>query len=164
MVRTSETVKIVRNLRLFVPVFGLLNAWKILIFCDLLCQIGMIAANDGLVLHNHIYRILKNHFRGKSYYVDLLDLFNEVKLSMHWPISFHHNLLAVIDINDAYAGGIPNSFRTDDRFNYHNWRRERSLKVLIAAVSEKLWDVCDFYYGITCCLCITCGRKSYGLW
>ncbi|TXG58305.1 hypothetical protein EZV62_016134 [Acer yangbiense] len=42
-------------------------------------QIGMIAANDGLVLRNHICRILKNHFRGKSYYVDLLDLFNEVE-------------------------------------------------------------------------------------
>ncbi|KAK0602896.1 hypothetical protein LWI29_038023 [Acer saccharum] len=42
-------------------------------------QIGMIAANDGIVLRNHICRILKNHFRGKPYYVDLLDLFNEVE-------------------------------------------------------------------------------------
>ncbi|KAK1562618.1 hypothetical protein Q3G72_014892 [Acer saccharum] len=42
-------------------------------------QIGMIAANDGLVLRNHVCRILKNHFRGTSYYVDLLDLFNEVE-------------------------------------------------------------------------------------
>ncbi|KAK1583463.1 hypothetical protein Q3G72_024019 [Acer saccharum] len=42
-------------------------------------QIGMAAVNDGIVLRNHIYRILKNHFRGKPYYVDLLDLFNEVE-------------------------------------------------------------------------------------
>ncbi|KAL5735544.1 hypothetical protein ACOSQ2_030332 [Xanthoceras sorbifolium] len=42
-------------------------------------QIGMIAVNDGIVLRNHITRILKNHFRGKPYYVDLLDLFNEVE-------------------------------------------------------------------------------------
>lgn len=38
----------------------------------------MIAVNDGIVLRNHIPRILKKHFRSKPYYVDLLDLFNEV--------------------------------------------------------------------------------------
>nr|XP_043635347.1 farnesyl pyrophosphate synthase-like isoform X1 [Erigeron canadensis] len=42
-------------------------------------KVGMIAVNDGLVLRNHIARILKKHFRGKPYYVDLLDLFNEVE-------------------------------------------------------------------------------------
>ncbi|KAK9734962.1 hypothetical protein RND81_04G174300 [Saponaria officinalis] len=42
-------------------------------------KVGMIAANDGVVLRNHIPRILKNHFRDKKYYVDLLDLFNEVE-------------------------------------------------------------------------------------
>lgn len=42
-------------------------------------KVGMIAANDGLLLRNHIPRIIKNHFRGKPYYVDLLDLFNEVE-------------------------------------------------------------------------------------
>lgn len=43
----------------------------------------MIAANDGVLLRNHISRILKNHFRDKPYYVDLLDLFNEVGLSLN---------------------------------------------------------------------------------
>ncbi|KAH9652437.1 Farnesyl pyrophosphate synthase 2 [Citrus sinensis] len=42
-------------------------------------KVGMIAANDGVLLRNHISRILKNHFRDKPYYVDLLDLFNEVE-------------------------------------------------------------------------------------
>ncbi|KAM3696080.1 hypothetical protein ACJW31_06G011200 [Castanea mollissima] len=42
-------------------------------------KVGMIAVNDGLILRNHIPRILKNHFREKPYYVDLLDLFNEVE-------------------------------------------------------------------------------------
>nr|KJB57874.1 hypothetical protein B456_009G184900 [Gossypium raimondii] len=42
-------------------------------------KVGMIAVNDGVILRNHITRILKNHFRGKPYYVDLLDLFNEVE-------------------------------------------------------------------------------------
>ncbi|KAK1295932.1 Farnesyl pyrophosphate synthase 1 [Acorus calamus] len=42
-------------------------------------KVGMIAANDGILLRNHIPRILKRHFKGKPYYVDLLDLFNEVE-------------------------------------------------------------------------------------
>ncbi|XP_019193954.1 PREDICTED: farnesyl pyrophosphate synthase 1-like [Ipomoea nil] len=42
-------------------------------------KIGLIAANDAILLRNHIARILKNHFKGKPYYVDLLDLFNEVE-------------------------------------------------------------------------------------
>nr|QEV81830.1 Farnesyl pyrophosphate synthase [Prunella vulgaris] len=42
-------------------------------------KVGMIAINDGIILRNHIPRILKNHFRQKPYYVDLLDLFNEVE-------------------------------------------------------------------------------------
>nr|QIC51177.1 farnesyl pyrophosphate synthase [Pogostemon cablin] len=42
-------------------------------------KVGMIAVNDGILLRNHIPRILKNHFREKSYYVDLVDLFNEVE-------------------------------------------------------------------------------------
>ncbi|KAF5949609.1 hypothetical protein HYC85_011602 [Camellia sinensis] len=42
-------------------------------------KIGLIAANDGVILRNHIPRILKKHFKGKPYYVDLLDLFNEVE-------------------------------------------------------------------------------------
>ncbi|KAI5674655.1 hypothetical protein M9H77_15019 [Catharanthus roseus] len=42
-------------------------------------KVGMIAVNDGLILRNHIPRILKRHFKGKPYYVDLLDLFNEVE-------------------------------------------------------------------------------------
>lgn len=40
-----------------------------------------------------------------------------------------------------WAGGISDSLRTDDRFDHDYWRRERSIKVLIASVSEtwKLW-------------------------
>ncbi|KAK4386770.1 C2 and GRAM domain-containing protein [Sesamum angolense] len=44
----------------------------------LLKKVGMIAVNDGIMLRNHIPRILKKHFRQKPYYVDLLDLFNEM--------------------------------------------------------------------------------------
>ncbi|KAL5705613.1 dimethylallyltranstransferase [Ranunculus cassubicifolius] len=42
-------------------------------------NVGMIAANDALLLRNHISRILKNHFRDKPFYIDLLEIFNEVE-------------------------------------------------------------------------------------
>ncbi|KAM2503526.1 hypothetical protein PS1_037544 [Malus domestica] len=42
-------------------------------------KVSMIAVNDGVVLRNHIPRILIKYFREKPYYVDLLDLFNEVE-------------------------------------------------------------------------------------
>uniref|UniRef100_A0A0E0L589 Farnesyl pyrophosphate synthase n=1 Tax=Oryza punctata TaxID=4537 RepID=A0A0E0L589_ORYPU len=42
-------------------------------------QVGSIAINDGVILRNHIPRMLRLHFRGKPYYADLLDLFNEVE-------------------------------------------------------------------------------------
>ncbi|XP_059437122.1 farnesyl pyrophosphate synthase 1 [Corylus avellana] len=42
-------------------------------------NVGMIAVNDGVLLRNHIPRILRKHFRDKAYYVELLDLFNEVE-------------------------------------------------------------------------------------
>ncbi|KAF9619243.1 hypothetical protein IFM89_005797 [Coptis chinensis] len=42
-------------------------------------NVGTIAVNDALLLRNHIPRILKSHFRDKHYYVDLLDIFNEIE-------------------------------------------------------------------------------------
>ncbi|KAL5202036.1 hypothetical protein ABZP36_012988 [Zizania latifolia] len=42
-------------------------------------QVGFIAINDGIILRNHISRILRLHFKGKPYFADLLDLFNEVE-------------------------------------------------------------------------------------
>ncbi|KAJ8429664.1 hypothetical protein Cgig2_027276 [Carnegiea gigantea] len=42
-------------------------------------KVGMIAINDGVKLLTHISRILRNHFRDKKYYVDLIELFNEVE-------------------------------------------------------------------------------------
>ncbi|KAL8237601.1 hypothetical protein R6Q59_018682 [Mikania micrantha] len=42
-------------------------------------EVGMVAVNDAVVLRNHVPRILKKHFGGKDYYVNLLELFNEVE-------------------------------------------------------------------------------------
>ena len=36
-----------------------------------------------MILRNQIFRILKNHFRAKPYYADLIDLFNEVIVSRY---------------------------------------------------------------------------------
>uniref|UniRef100_A0A8R7TW90 Farnesyl pyrophosphate synthase n=1 Tax=Triticum urartu TaxID=4572 RepID=A0A8R7TW90_TRIUA len=53
-------------------------------------QVGLIAVNDGIILRNHISRILQRHFRGKPYYVDLIDLFNEVTISSDMYIHTKH--------------------------------------------------------------------------
>jgi hypothetical protein len=54
----------------------------------------MIACNDGIILRNHISRILRRHFRGEPYYADLLDLFNEVA-----PFSDAHICVPGFQIN-----------------------------------------------------------------
>nr|AFM78687.1 farnesyl pyrophosphate synthase [Plagiochasma appendiculatum] len=42
-------------------------------------KVGLIAVNDGVVLRNHIPQILRRHFKKKPYYMELVDLFNEVE-------------------------------------------------------------------------------------
>ena len=82
----------------------------------------MIAVNDGIMLRNHISRILKNHFKGKTYYVDLLDLFNEVGFSFEDGGTRQANPFSLLINcrNCQCLGGIPNNIRTNDRSNYHN--------------------------------------------
>eukprot|EP00850_Spirogloea_muscicola_P014105 SM000099S25211 [mRNA] locus=s99:250459:254019:+ [translate_table: standard] len=41
-------------------------------------QVELIAINDAILLNTHIFLILKKHFKALPYYVNLLDLFNEV--------------------------------------------------------------------------------------
>jgi farnesyl diphosphate synthase len=41
--------------------------------------VGLIAINDGILLDSHIYRILKRHFRSLPIYIDLVELFHEVR-------------------------------------------------------------------------------------
>ncbi|KAI0065067.1 farnesyl diphosphate synthase [Artomyces pyxidatus] len=40
--------------------------------------VGLIAINDSLLLEGAIYQMVRKHFKGEAYYVDLLDLFHEV--------------------------------------------------------------------------------------
>lgn len=39
--------------------------------------VGLTAINDGCLIDTAIYKLLKNHFKGSSYYVDLLELMHE---------------------------------------------------------------------------------------
>ena len=43
-------------------------------------NVGNIAINDAFMLEAAIYYLLKKHFRQEKYYVDLLELFHEVRL------------------------------------------------------------------------------------
>lgn len=43
--------------------------------------VNYIAINDSFMLEGSIYFILKKHFRSEPYYVYLLDLFHDVRLS-----------------------------------------------------------------------------------
>ena len=39
---------------------------------------GTIAINDSFLIEAAIYKLLKRHFRGEAFYVDLLELMHEV--------------------------------------------------------------------------------------
>lgn len=43
--------------------------------------VGNIALNDSFMLEAAIYHLLKTYFRQESYYVNLLELFHEVRVS-----------------------------------------------------------------------------------
>lgn len=115
-----------------------INLWN----CVL--KVGMIAVNDGVVLRNHIPRILKKHFREKPYYVDLIDLFNEV---VQLYIFFSQLVFGLYNVRKSnlyphFIGRISDCFRTDDWFDYYHWRRKRSIQILIVNVSE-LWKTTE---------------------
>lgn len=58
-------------------------------------KVHNIAVNDSCMLEGAIYHILKNHFRRESYYVNLLELFQEVAyytLSLHLTYARPGNL------------------------------------------------------------------------
>lgn len=40
-------------------------------------EVGMIAINDSFMLEAAVYRLIKVHFRGQPYYIDLVELFQE---------------------------------------------------------------------------------------
>ncbi|XP_011161322.1 farnesyl pyrophosphate synthase [Solenopsis invicta] len=43
-------------------------------------DIGLMAVNDGLMLENVMYYLIRKHFKGKDYYVNLLETFQDIIL------------------------------------------------------------------------------------
>lgn len=82
----------------------------------------MIVVNDGVLLRNHIRRILRKHFRDKPYYLYLLDLFDEViYLYSFCLISSQIGYVLKVHFLVLYfcIGGVSYCFKSDDRFDYH---------------------------------------------
>ena len=98
-----------------------------------LLKVGMVAINDAIVLRSQISRILKNHFSDKSYYIHLLDLFNEVNFTTWIFNSFSINK-SLIKIRTI--GWVPDCLGTNVRLNLIHWRRARSLQIHTVAVSK----------------------------
>ena len=41
--------------------------------------VGLVAVNDALWIEGTIYKILRRHFRSEPYYLNVVELFHEVK-------------------------------------------------------------------------------------
>lgn len=41
-------------------------------------EVGLVAINDSFLIQSTVYKLLKHYFREKPYYVDLLELMQEV--------------------------------------------------------------------------------------
>jgi farnesyl diphosphate synthase len=48
--------------------------------------VGLMAINDSLLLEGAIYQMIRSHFRDQPYYIDLLDIFHEVRPPAFWRI------------------------------------------------------------------------------
>lgn len=59
-------------------------------------NVGLVAINDSYILESCIYRILKNHFSREAYYIDLVELFHEVRCAppkpSPSPCNYHINV------------------------------------------------------------------------
>lgn len=82
-------------------------------------QVGLIAINDGLVLRSQISRIFKRYFYGKPYYVDLLDLFNEVIRYIQKSPILYPLLLQELNSVTAHLGRVQDDFWRVVRPNYN---------------------------------------------
>jgi hypothetical protein len=54
------------------------------------CQVGLSAINDGVLLKCHVQAIIKRYFKEKFYFLDLMELWNEVIINMRTcTLHFH---------------------------------------------------------------------------
>lgn len=66
--------------RMFVCGVPLHYTGKKMFLCSVKDGIGLMAINDSFCLEGTIYLMLKKHFRSDPYYVEILELFHEVRL------------------------------------------------------------------------------------
>ncbi|CAK0736430.1 hypothetical protein CVIRNUC_000745 [Coccomyxa viridis] len=71
-------------------------------------EVGLVACNDYIILESCIYRVLKKHFAGKTYYPLLLDFFHETTHQ-----TAHGQLL---DITTAPIGTVDLSKYTEETY------------------------------------------------
>lgn len=57
--------------------------------CCLPLQVKMIAINDAFLLEAFVFKVLKKHFRSEPYYLELVELFHDVRwlLAAAWLMS-----------------------------------------------------------------------------
>lgn len=109
----------------------------------------MIAVNDGILLWNHINRIIRNHFRDQPYYAEVLDLFNEVDGSWLLFCLFKASTWTEIILLSfftyfyefAFTGRVPDSLWRNDWSDNYSRGGERSVQIYFRTVSDNLFDI-----------------------
>lgn len=66
-------------------------------------KVHNIAINDAFILEGAIYHLLKSHFRREVYYVDLLELFQEVRRLHLLPSTLSHQPTGHLQNRDGSA-------------------------------------------------------------
>lgn len=56
--------------------------------------VGMVAINDAFILESCIYIFLKKYFKKTDYYIELVELFHEVKQCVIYPV---HSIIHTVN-------------------------------------------------------------------
>ncbi len=98
-------------------------------------KVGMIAINDGFLLQAHLYKVLKEFFSDKPYYLQLIELFNETT----WQTELGQLL-------DLTSQPLPGAGEIDlDRFTLDRYRK----------IVEYKTAYYSFFLPVACALVIT---------
>jgi hypothetical protein len=99
-------------------------------------EVGMIAINDSFMLEAAVYRLIKVHFKGQPYYVDLVELFQET--------TYQTEMGQLIDLITAPEDHVDLSKFSLEKYviNYSPLPRGR------ADSERKAPTYCDFQNGV----------------
>jgi farnesyl diphosphate synthase len=59
-------------------------------------NIGVAAINDCILMENAIYRLLRQHFRNEAFYMDVVEMFNEVSILIYIFLNIYVYLIIYI--------------------------------------------------------------------